>query len=190
MRFMLFILNFLFNIWLVGAQPNQVVAENTPSIYGQLAVNTSPEVAWKAITENYGHVGNHHKGIKYAYTFNEQMPFYYGAVRHNQLSKTQYLKESITVYDVTNKRYTTTIYEASEQALPIVQQTVGIKSVNGQTYVYLEIGYKNATRQEVGKIKKWNRAYLKAYEEVIEELTSKAPKSKRFQLRLASMLYE
>jgi len=84
----------------------------------------------------------------------------------------------------------TTIYEAAENTLPILQQKVSIKQEHGQTYVYHEIVYQKATRQEVAKMKKWNRAYLKAYKEVVEEMMPKELKSKKIQLRLASMLYE
>ncbi|GEM_PF-3894059 len=189
MRNILLLLSILLSASLLFAQPKGE-GKTEMSIYGQLAVNTNPETAWKAINENYGHVGNHHKGIKYAYVMEEQLPICYGAVRYSQINKTQSFQESITAYDEGNKKYTTTIYEATEEALPILQQTVGIKIVDGQTYVYQEITYKNTTRQAIGKIKKWNRSYLKAYKEVIEEMMPKAPKSKQFQQRFASMLYE
>ena len=191
MRNILLLLSILLSASLLWAQPEGAIkTEIEPSIYGQLVVHTNPEAAWKAINENYGHVGNHHKGIKYAYEMEGQMPICYGTVRYSQINKTQSFQESITAYDKGNKKYTTTIYEATADALPILQQTVGIKVVDGQTYVYQEIAYKNATRQTIGKIKRWNRAYLKAYKEVIEEMMRKAPKSKQFQQRFASMLYE
>lgn len=185
------LLSMLLSVSLLWAQPKGAIkTEIETSIYGQIAVNTSPKMAWKAITENYGHVGNHHRGIKYAYVLNEQVPFHYGTVRHHQIGKTEYTRESIIAYDEANKTYTTIIYEAVDNTLPIHQQKVGIKSENGQTYVYQEVIYKNATRPEVGKMNKWNRAYLKAYKEVIEEMMPQEFKSKQFQLRLASMLYE
>ena len=189
MRNILLLLSILLSASLLLAQAKGEGKTKT-SIYGQLAVNTSPGAAWKAINENYGHVGNHHKGIKYGYAMEEQLPICYGTVRYSQINKTQSFQELITAYDAGNKNYTTTIYKATKGTLPILQQTVGIKIVDGQTYVYQEIGYKDATRKEIGKIKKWNRAYLKAYKEVIEEMMHKAPKSKQFQQRFASMLYE
>lgn len=190
MKNILLLLSILLNASLLLAQlKGAIKTEIETSIYGQIAVNTSPKTAWKAINENYGHVGNHHKGIKYGYVMEEQVPVGYGTVRYSQINKTQSFQESITVYDKGNKKYTTTISKATERALPILQQTVGIKIIDGQTYVYQEIMYKNAIRQTVGKIKKWNRAYLKAYKEVIEEMMPREPKSKQFQQRFASMLY-
>lgn len=185
----------LIGLWLSGsllwAQPKKaLIEEHHTSIYGQLIVASNPEAAWKAIKENYGHVGNHHKGIKYAYALNEQVPFYYGTVRYSQLNKSDYTKESIVAYDEAHKTFTTTIYESSQNALPILQQRVGIQEENGQTFVYHEIVFENVPRQTLAKIKKWNRGYLKAYKEVIEEMMPIDPKSKQFQLRLASMLYE
>jgi len=191
MKHILIVVSILLSANLLSGQPKEILAsENNTSIYGELAVNTSPEIAWKAIKENYGHVGNHHKGIKYGYVLNEQVPFHYGTVRHHQMTKTEYTRESIIAYDEANKTYTTLIYEAGENTLPIYQQKVGISNENGQTYVYQKVIYKHANRQEIGKMKKWNRAYLKAYKEVIEEMMRQEPKSKQFQLRLASMLYE
>ncbi len=189
MRNILLLLSLLLSASLLFAQSKEDTKAEA-SIYGQLAVNASPETAWKAINENYGHVGNHHKGIKYGYAIKEQLPIYYGAVRYSQINKTQSFQESITAYDAGNKSYTTTVHGSKAENLPILQQTVGIKIVDGQTYVYQEITHKNAARQVVAKIKKWNRSYLKAYKEVIEEMMHKATKSKQFQQRFASMLYE
>jgi len=190
MKNILLLLTLCLSVQLLWAQPQAGDKSSTTSIYGQLAIKMNPDVAWKAITENYGHVGNHHKGIKYAYAMDEQSSLQVGAIRQSQLNSTQYLKESVITYDEANTFYTTTIFEAVENSLPILQQTVGIKLEHGQTYVYHEIIYKSGTRQEEGKIKKWNRTYLKAYKEVIEEMMPKGPKMKQFQQRLASMLYE
>lgn len=190
MRNILLLLLLFLSVQPLWAQPQDGDKFNETSIYGQLAIKINPDEAWKAIKENYGHVGNHHKGIKYAYAMDEQVPLNDGAIRYSQLNRTEYLKEAITTYDEANKFFTTTVYETTESNLPILQQTVGIKLVHGQTYVYHEIIYKNGTRLEVGKIKKWNRAYVKAYKEVVEEMMHEESKMKQFQKRLASMLYE
>lgn len=191
MKYILLLLTLFFNTNLFWAQPKEVIDTPTKaSITGELAIKTSPDEAWKAIKENYGHVGNHHKGIKYAYAMDEHVPLLEGVIRYSQLNSTEFLKESITTYDEINKCYTTTIFESPENSLPILHQIVGIKQADGVTYVYHKIIYKNATRKEVGKIRKWNRAYLKAYKEVIEEMMPKGPKMKQFHQRLASMLYE
>jgi len=192
MRNLLLLLITILSTNLLVAQPEKVKGDlpKTSSQDGYLAVNASPEEAWKAIKENYGHVGIHHKGIQYAYTMNTEVSFYLGAIRHSQIKKNEYMVESITVYDEANKTFTTIIDEASENTLPLLQQQVSIQEKNGQTYVCHEVLYENATRQEIGKIKKWNRNYLKAYKEVIEEMMPKGAKLKHLQQRLSSMLYE
>lgn len=189
MRHILLLLITLLSASLLFAQTENV-KEDLTSVHGYLAVDASPEEAWKAIKENYGHVGNHHKSIKYAYAMNTEVPFYFEAIRHSQIKKTGYLIESITAYDEANKTFTTTIYETSGNTLPLLQQKVSIQKKNVETHVYHEVVYENATRQEIGRIKKWNRNYLRAYKEVIEEMMPKGAKSKHFQKRLASMLYE
>ena len=192
MRPFLLLASLILSSSLLWAQSDKAdVVKSSGNVYGQLAVTTSPEMAWKAITENYGHVGNHHRGIKYAYILKEQVPSHHGTIRHSQLNRTAYTKESIIAYDEGNKTYTTFIYEASQNVLPILRQKVGIKQENGQTYVYQKITYSpKVSRQDMGRIKKWNKAYLKAYKEVIEEMMPKEPKAKQIQLRVASMLYE
>ena len=142
------------------------------TIYSEIEVNASIEVAWYKIAIEYVRIGDFHPDMDYSYANDKSLRHGLGAPRHCQVDDRRFVKDIITEWSPDQYTYSYEMYASEGLPWRSKRADIGLVVRNGKTYLFHRLSYRYKISGLTGlkrkKMTRYNEALLQAYSHYIE----------------------
>lgn len=142
------------------------------TIYSEIEINASIEVAWYKIAIEYVRIGNFHPNMDYSYANDKSLRYGLGAPRHCQVDERRFVKDIITEWNPDQYSYSYEMYASEGLPWRSKRADIGLMVRNGKTYLFHQLSYRYKISGLTGlkrkKMTRYNEALLQAYRRYIE----------------------